>query len=135
MKKLTVLIVLFCVVFMSCSDNDDKSNVIIPGPPVGTEVRYEVSAEADIITDIKFNKADATVADGTISSETPNQWSFTIIVAKPFAAEVKADFVNTSSIQINGAMDIYVDGILAAHRPVAVPANGTLSESLQQIVQ
>jgi hypothetical protein len=82
MKLLKRTFAFMCVALtlVSCSDDDDKNKPIIPGPPIGMEVKYEVSVSADMITQISYRMGDGTTFFGQLNPDaSPLFWDGSLV--------------------------------------------------------
>ena len=137
MRKIPILLVLIATSFssFSCSDNDDKTVQSIPVIPVVAEVQYAVLTDTEIITNVKYKNSNGNLEDGALSPVPAGQWSASIVLVKPFAARLEADFVNPTASPVNGILKILVDDILVSQQGVSVPANGTLEQDLEYLIE
>ncbi len=104
------------VALASCSDNDDKQNIIIPGPPIGVEVKYEVVASADIITQISYKMGDGDLFYGHAGPDGTNtSWYSTMIALynkMPQMAFLQTKCRNTTGTVQTCTLNIYREEVL-----------------------
>jgi len=131
-KKLSTLLVLLMVSFsgISCSEDDDRPKEIIPGPPVGTEIRYKLTASTNMITAITYKKSDGNMESSFVTIDSPTLWTKSIVVQKPFTTRLDVKFKNTTSDVQNYAVEIFIDGVSANTQTgtIAVAPNPPVDE-------
>ena len=114
-KKSSLILLLFAVsmVAFSCNSDDDAKE-IIPGTPVGTDVRYKLIVSApSIVTSIKYKKGDGNTGTDGFDVDSPTEWTKTIIVKKPFVTKLEVTFRNSTNAVQNYTFQIYTDGVLS----------------------
>lgn len=140
LKKLNLVIILAALAFttVSCSDDDDSNGPIIPGPPTGTDIRYEVISSVDMIDAIRYKDGSGTTLNGELSVENPLEWRKTIVVffsAQPYNVKATVDFINTSEQAHTYTMNIYEDGELAHTINGSVPGDDPLVAGYIKVTQ
>ena len=139
MKKISTLILMtLAFVAVSCVGDDD--NVIIPGPPTGTDVRYMASAGTTMFESIRFVGSDGEFNQGFPNAENPTQWSRTIIVpfpAQPFVALAEIKFKNQATTPQNFTLKIFEDNVLVKTEEGTIPGTdaGTTPPSITRTIQ
>lgn len=135
LKKIGALLVLvLSVSFVSCNDDDDKNKVIIPGPPTGTDIRYEVEASTSIIEKIRYKKGNGQFAFGHDSPDAINNWSMTIVIDfedQPMLAAADVTFKNDSGVDQNYTLKIFEDGELVETQSGTLePADAEITKNI-----
>lgn len=100
---------------VSCNNDDDGVKPIIPGPPTGTEIRYEIAASTDMIKMIKYKQANNTTEEGELFPENPTQWNKTIVIPfvyLPYSVDMRVDFVNPTTETQSYQLKIFHDNEL-----------------------
>jgi|GEM_PF-3228408 len=96
---------------ISCGDDDKKNNIIIPGPPIGVEVKYEVSVTADMITKISYRMGDGTTFFGQLDPDgSPLLWEESLVALytnMPETAFLEVKCRNTSGTVKTVTLNFY----------------------------
>ena len=122
--KQTFAFVIIALTLVSCSDDDDKNRIIIPGPPVGVEVKYEVSSTVNMITKISYSLGDGNTFFGAIDPDSPTLWDKVLVALyskMPEAALLEVNCINNSTEMQNCTLNIYKSGVLIATKTGLVP--------------
>ena len=122
--KQTFAFVIIALTLVSCSDDDDKNKIIIPGPPVGVEVKYEVSSTVNMITKISYSLGDGDTSFGILNPDSPMLWDI-ILVSRykdmPEGALLEAKCINNTDETQICTLNIYKSGVLIAVKNGLVP--------------
>lgn len=107
----TCFAIVAALVLVSCNDDDDKNDVIIPGPPIGVEVRYEVSVSANMITQIGYRMGDGDIFYGQLDPDgSPTAWAGSLVALytqMPETAWLQVKCLNNTGVTQTCTMKIY----------------------------
>lgn len=121
------LLALVATSLFSCED-DEKMGPIIPGPPTGVEVTYEVSVSADIITQISYRMGDGDLLFGNPNPDNALLWS-KILVAMfskmPETVFLQAKCLNNTATPQTCTLKIYEGSELIKTQTGVVPPADT----------
>ena len=138
-KKITsILLLAISVSFVSCGDDDDAAGPIIPGPPTGVDIRYEVIVSANMIDAIKYDNGNDQMLNGDVSVENPLLWSKTIVVFfsdLPYNVKTTVDFANMTNQPQTYTLNIYENGELVDTTNGSVPADDPTHEGPEIVTQ
>ncbi|MFT3795292.1 hypothetical protein [Flavobacterium sp.] len=133
LKKIGALLLLsLSVSLVSCNSDDDDNKPIIPGPPTGTDIRYEVETSANIIKKIRYKKGNDQFAFGYSTPDSPNSWFMTIIVDfvdQPMTAEAEVTMKNDTGFEQSYTFQIFEDN------EVVATVSGVLESSNAEIIK
>ncbi|SCY34682.1 hypothetical protein [Flavobacterium caeni] len=130
MKILKTTLWVLGAVFLleACSDNDDKDKIIVPGPPVGVEVKYEVTASTDMITQISYKMGDGDLFYGTPGPDgSHTTWNKTLVALfsqMPETAYLQTKCINDTETDQTCTLNIYRNNVLVhTQSGVVTPAD------------
>ncbi len=112
MKLLRIAFTMTAALFLaSCTDDDDKDKIIIPGPPIGVEIKYEVTVTTDMITQISYKMGDGDMFYGQLNPDGPRTlWSRTLVALyaqMPETAYLQAKCINPTTTVQTCTLNLY----------------------------
>ncbi len=123
-KKFALLIGLaFVALNISCDDKDEVKP-IIPGPAIGVEVKYEVVASANMITQISYRMGDGDLLNGQLDPDSRLQWDKILIAMfsqMPETAFLQVKCLNNTNTNQLCTLNIYNGTELVETRSQTVP--------------
>lgn len=129
MKTLKILfsVLLVSVFTVSCSSDDDNS----------TKVKYEIVGLDNSVTEIKYKKGNGSIETVTDFEAFANGGSTkTVSVSTfPFTADLEVTVNNTTSNNKTYTLVIYVNGASTAFTPFVVPANATVTNDVEFLIE
>ncbi len=108
-------VIMLAAASVSCNNDDDGVKPIIPGPPTGTEIRYEISVSTDMIDYIQYKQANNTTEEGELFPEDPTQWNKSIVIPfvyLPYTVDMRVDFINPTTATQSYTLKIFHDNEL-----------------------
>lgn len=127
--KQTLAFLGVALTLISCGGDDDNNNIIIPGPPIGVEIKYEVSVTANMITKISYRMGDGTTFFGQLDPDgSPLLWDESLVALytkMPEVAFLEVKCRNTSDTPKTCTLNIYNgDELLETITSPVAPADG-----------
>jgi hypothetical protein len=108
--KRTFAFLAVALTLLSCGDDDDNG-IIIPGPPVGVEVKYEVSASTNMVTKISYRMGDdSDTLFGALDPENPTEWQKILVALytqMPETAFLEVKCINHTATIQNCTLKLY----------------------------
>lgn len=124
-KSIQIFGVLALALFLgSCNNDDDGVRPIIPGAPVGVDVKFQVTASADVITEIAYRMGDGNLFYGSFE-ENPTEWekvTASLFRNMPEEAYLRVKCLNRTEAVQNCTLRIFrgEELIETLTRPVAI---------------
>ena len=129
MKTLKILfsVFAFSIFAFSCSSDDDNS----------TKVKYEIVGLDNTVTEIKYKKGNGSIETVTdFEAFAGGGDSKTVSVSTfPFDADLEVTVNNVTSASKTYTLVIYVDGEAMDFTPFVVPANATVTSTVDFLIE
>lgn len=123
-NKLRLLLLVLPLLTGACSDNDDSPQ---NHHPTDAEVKYAVTASADIISTVQYRLPTGDFADDDAA---PADWAHTVTAQLPFNAAMFVQLSNATSLPQTYSMMIYVNDTLAQTKSGSVAAAASAGDEL-----